>query len=102
MTELKTFILDDRAYSTRLTKKFEARKPYAPPDPKKVIAHIPGVIRKVYVEAGQAVARGDRLLVLEAMKMQNDITAHSAGRVARVHVELGQMVPKGKVVIEME
>ena len=100
MSELKTFILDDRAYQTRLTRKFLRRKPYVPADPNRVLAHIPGVIRKIHVTEGQEVARGDRLLILEAMKMQNDVVAHNAGRVARVPVEEGQMVAKGQVLLE--
>jgi len=102
MSDLKTFVLDDRAYQTKLTRKFAGRKPYVPPDPRRVAAHIPGVIRKVYVAPGQKVLRGERLLVLEAMKMQNDLVAHDAGAVGRVHVQEGQMVAKGQLLLEFE
>ena len=102
MCELKTFLLEDRAYETRLTKKFAGRKAYAPPDPKKLLAHIPGVVRRIYVEAGRPVARGESLLILEAMKMQNDVVARDAGTVKAIRVELGQMVAKGQVLLEFE
>jgi biotin carboxyl carrier protein len=102
MSDLKNFILDDRVYETKLTLKFARRKPYAPPDPRKVLAYIPGVIRTIYVSEGQRLARGERLLVLEAMKMQNDLVAHDAGTVVRIHVKTGQMVAKGQVLLELE
>jgi pyruvate carboxylase len=102
MCELKTFQLEDRTYETRLTKKFEGRKAYAPPNPKKLLAHIPGVIRKVYVEAGHTVARGQSLLILEAMKMQNDVVARDPGTVKAIEVVSGQMVSKGQVMIEFD
>lgn len=102
MCELDKLQIDDRQYETRLTRKFSGRKPYAPPDPKKLVAHIPGVIRKIYVEAGQNVARGQSLLILEAMKMQNDVVARDAGTVKAIAVAPGQMVSKGQVMLEFE
>lgn len=100
MCDLKTLTLDDRAYETRHTRKFERRKPYAPKDPRKLHAYIPGVIRKVYVEEGQAVRRGEALLVLEAMKMQNDLLAKEGGDVKSIHVKTGEMVAKGQLLME--
>lgn len=95
-------VVDDTAYETRATRAFAARRRWSPPDPSQVAAHIPGVIRAVYVRPGQAVRRGERLLVLEAMKMQNDVLAPSAGVVKAVHAEAGEMVSKGRVLVEFE
>ena len=102
MSDLSRLQIDDREYETRLTKRFAGRKAYAPPDPKKVLAHIPGIIRTIYVEAGQRVARGESLLILEAMKMQNDVVARDAGTVRAIAVAQGQMVSKGQVMLEFE
>ena len=55
-------------------------------------APMPGKIVKVVVEEGQTVKAGDVLLVLEAMKMQNEITADADGTVKAVNVEAGQNV----------
>lgn len=55
-------------------------------------APMPGKIVKVVVEEGQIVKAGDVLLVLEAMKMQNEITADADGTVKAVNVEAGQNV----------
>jgi pyruvate carboxylase len=98
--DLKTLVVDGAAYQTRLTRKFAHRKPYVAPDAAKLAAHIPGVIVKVHVRRGQHVRRGDPLLVLEAMKMKNDLTAGHDAVVKAIHVEEGQMVAKGEILVE--
>ena len=57
-------------------------------------AQIPGRVVKVWVEPGQTVERGERLLAIEAMKMDNEIRAPRAGVVEVVTVELGARVEK--------
>ena len=101
-SDLKPFVLDDATYATRFTKKFTLRKKYSAPDPKKVLAHIPGVIQKIYVRQGQGVKWGDQLLVLEAMKMKNDLTAPADGTIKSIRVKLGQMVAKNELLLEFE
>jgi pyruvate carboxylase len=102
MSDQKTLVIDDTAYQTRLTKKFARRKPYAPKDPKRIAAFIPGVIRDVRVAPGDHVRRGQSLLVLEAMKMQNDLGAQDEGVIKAVHVSPGETVAKGQLLIELE
>ena len=60
-----------------------------------VAAPMPGTILKVNVTAGQAVKAGDVLCVLEAMKMENDITAPKAGTVTQVVTSKGASVSTG-------
>jgi len=67
-----------------------------------VRAVIPGRVVAVAVNAGDAVEAGDRLLVIEAMKMQNDVRAPRAGRIARVAVGAGQTVELRDVLVEIE
>ena len=64
-----------------------------------VTAPIPGVIQEVNVKAGQAVKNGEVLLVLEAMKMKNNITALHDGKVASVSVNKGDSVTHGQVLM---
>ena len=64
-----------------------------------VTAPMPGNILKVNVTAGQAVKDGDLLVVLEAMKMENEIFAPKAGTVAQVLVQKGSTVDTGATMI---
>ena len=63
---------------------------------------MPGKVVEVKVKEGQAVAEGDILLVLEAMKMQNDLKSPMAGTVRKVNVSDGTNVEATTVMIELE
>ncbi len=58
---------------------------------------MPGTILKVNVANGQAVKKGDVLMILEAMKMENEIMAPSDGTIASVNVQAGASVDSGAV-----
>jgi len=66
-----------------------------------VAAEIPGVVVSIAVEAGRKVHQGDALLVLEAMKMQNEIIAPVDGTIDEIKVETGQSVNAGDVMVTM-
>ncbi len=68
----------------------------------KVTVPMQGTIVKVLVEVGQAVEAGQPVCVLEAMKMENNITADKAGTIAEIKVETGQSVGSGDVVVVIE
>ena len=63
---------------------------------------MPGVVLSVEVAPGMAVSRGQTLLVLEAMKMKNDLMAETDGVVARVAVAAGDQVRHGDLLVEFE
>ena len=63
----------------------------------KVNAPMPGKILAVKANAGQAVKKGDVILVLEAMKMENEIVAPQDGSVASVNTSVGEQVEAGAV-----
>jgi pyruvate carboxylase subunit B len=63
---------------------------------------MPGLIVRVNVKAGDKVAQGQGLVVMEAMKMENELRAQAAGTVKNVSVTPGTAVEKGTVLIEME
>jgi acetyl-CoA/propionyl-CoA carboxylase biotin carboxyl carrier protein len=67
-----------------------------------VTAPMQGTIVKVQVEVGQEVQIGDTVVVLEAMKMENQITAEKAGKVAKVNVSAGSSVGAGDVLVVIE
>ncbi len=62
---------------------------------------MPGTILGVKVSAGQAVKKGQVLLILEAMKMENEICAAGDGTVAAVRVQAGQSVNTGDPLVDM-
>jgi biotin carboxyl carrier protein len=66
-----------------------------------VKAPMPGLVLSVVAEAGQAVQKGDTLLILEAMKMENVIKAASDGIVKSIAVEKGSAVEKGQLLVEL-
>jgi biotin carboxyl carrier protein len=63
---------------------------------------MPGRVIKVSVTAGQTVSRGDEVLVVEAMKMENALRAPRDGTVRSVAVSVGDMVSPGVVLVELE
>jgi biotin carboxyl carrier protein len=66
-----------------------------------LIAPLPGKISRVAVQPGATVKAGDTLLVIEAMKMENEFKAVAAGTVAEVRVAPGQAVNAGDVLLVM-
>ena len=56
---------------------------------------MPGNVLKILVTAGQKVKEGDAVIILEAMKMENEVTATKAGTVAQIAVTKGQVVETG-------
>lgn len=67
-----------------------------------VEAPMPGLVLDILVEPGQTVEPGQKLLVLEAMKMENIIKADGEGTVESVEVEKGNPVDKGQLLIRMK
>lgn len=95
----QTLMIEDVKYKTRLTKKFLNRKPYEPVDPKKILAFIPGTIKKIYFAKGKKVKAGEKLIDLEAMKMLNTIFAPANGVLADIYVKEGDLVSKNHVLM---
>ncbi|MDQ3698527.1 MAG: biotin/lipoyl-binding protein [Gemmatimonadota bacterium] len=73
-----------------------------PAGPTPVVAPMPGLIVHVKVEVGDAVQAGQGLVVMEAMKMENELRAPAAGKVKAVLVTPGAAVEKGAVLVELE
>ena len=70
--------------------------------PRPVKAPMPGRVVRVLVEAGDAVEEGQGVVVIEAMKMQNELKSPKAGRVSRVGVAVGETVGSGDVLAVVE
>lgn len=75
----------------------------APVDESKVCrSPVSGIVVRVAAQVGQTLQTGDVLLVLEAMKMETNITAPAAGKIAAIKVNQGDGVQSGQVVVEFE
>jgi methylmalonyl-CoA carboxyltransferase small subunit len=80
-----------------------APTPSAPVNEEKVCrSPVSGIVVKVVAQPGQTLQVGDILLVLEAMKMETNITAPVSGKVASIKVGPGEGVQAGQVVVEFE
>ena len=82
-------------------KKVQAKKKKAAAGAGTVAAMMPGAILKVLVAEGEEVQEGDVVIVLEAMKMENEIHAHKSGVVEKVHVEPGENVENDQPLVEI-
>ncbi len=74
----------------------------APAGPARVAAPMPGKLVKILVEPGQEVAAGQGLVVVEAMKMENELRSPRAGRVRELPVREGQAVETGAILAVVE
>ncbi len=70
--------------------------------PKPIAAPMPGLVVKVDVSEGDAVEPGQGVVIVEAMKMENELKAEAEGVVARIHVSAGDTVTKGQVLVDFE
>jgi pyruvate carboxylase subunit B len=73
-----------------------------PAGPKPLVAPMPGLIVRVNVKEGDAVQAGQGLVVMEAMKMENELRAQGPGRVKTILASPGTAVEKGATLIELE
>ena len=69
---------------------------------KPLAAPMPGLVVQVAVQEGDDVAAGDTVLIVEAMKMENELRAAATARVTRVRVAPGEAVEKGQLLTEFE
>ena len=65
-------------------------------------APMPGLMLQIEVEVGQHFKKGDRLAIIEAMKMENELKAHSPGVVREIKVKPGEPVEKNQILIVFE
>lgn len=67
-----------------------------------VISAMPGMVMKIMCEVGQMVKSGQVLMIIEAMKMENEITSNRDGIVKKILVEEGRTVSSGDTLVEIE
>ncbi len=95
-------IVHSAKYQTTYNKKYENRKVWAEPNFNHINSYIPGTIIDILIKEGQKVAAGQSILILEAMKMYNDIKMPFKGKIVKINIEKGQKIPKNFLMIEIE
>lgn len=100
--DYKKIVVLGSEYETTLTKKYENRKQWQKPNPKRIDAHIPGTVLEIKVKEGQKVKKGDLLLILQAMKMKNEIKAPFDGEILKIYVGKDERVPKSHLMVEFK
>lgn len=90
--------LDERARAIRELSGASA----GPTGPAPLTAPMPGMIVRVNVEVGDAVQAGQGLVVMEAMKMENELRASATATIKAIHARPGTAVEKGALLLEME
>ncbi|RLD81456.1 MAG: acetyl-CoA carboxylase biotin carboxyl carrier protein subunit [Bacteroidetes bacterium] len=68
----------------------------------KILSPLPGSIFAINIKVGDTIKEGDSMLILEAMKMENDITSEKSGVISAIHVTVGQQVLQNDLLIELE
>jgi methylmalonyl-CoA carboxyltransferase 1.3S subunit len=63
---------------------------------------IAGIVTRITAQIGQEIKEGDTVMVLEAMKMETDITASGQGKVKKINVNVGDSVQGGQILVEFE
>lgn len=100
--ELKDLIIQGAVYKTTYTKKFENRVNYETPNENLIYSFIPGTIIDIFVKTKQKVKEGETLLLLEAMKMENQIRMPFDGEIVKIHIKTGETIPNRHLILEIK
>lgn len=77
-------------------------KPQSVMQANSIVAPLPGLVQKIFVKSGDTITEGQKVLVLEAMKMENEITSPVSGTVKQVFHREGDSVHQGDLLVTLE
>lgn len=100
--ELKDLIIQGVVYKTTYTRKFEERVNWEAPDVNMLYSFIPGTIIDIFVKPKQKLKEGDTILLLEAMKMQNQVRMPFDGEIVRINVKKDEVIPNRYLMVEIK
>jgi biotin carboxyl carrier protein len=92
----------DKTPKTQPVQRYVMHKVLTAVNPNDITAFMPGTIGKIFVKKGDKVKKGDVIIILECMKMDNELQAPSDAKVKTIHVKTGENVVKDAVLIELE
>lgn len=94
-------MVDGTEYTTEIPEA-SCREYAGIPDRCRITSFIPGTIVELKVSQGDRVVTGDVLLLLDAMKMHNEICTEISGNVGKIHVSTGDTVLKDQLLVEID
>ena len=100
--KLEFLNINGSLYLTRISNKFKKRINFQTADPRLILSFIPGTVLDIFVSPGQNVKKGELLMILDAMKMQNRLKCPMDGKIKSIVARKGDRVSKGALLIEME
>jgi biotin carboxyl carrier protein len=100
--EFKNLVVQGAVYKTTYTWKFENRVKWETPNPNHIYSFIPGTIIDIFVKPKEKVKEGETLLLLEAMKMQNQVRMPFDGEIVKIHVKKDEVIPKKFLMLEIK
>jgi biotin carboxyl carrier protein len=106
----KTFdlLINNNVYKTSISDKYDqliqklGLNKVATAKVNEIKAQMPGMVLEVNVKVGDSIVKGDKILILEAMKMENVIKSPGDGTVKKVNIQKGSAVEKGQILIELD
>jgi biotin carboxyl carrier protein len=98
----KDLVIQGTIYKTTYTRKFEQRVNWEAPNENMLYSFIPGTIIDIYVKPKQKLKEGETILLLEAMKMQNQVRMPFDGEIVKVHVKKDEVIPNRYLMVEIK
>lgn len=100
--EWKDLIIQGTVYKTTYTRKFEQRVNWEAPNENMLYSFIPGTIIDIFVKPKQKLKEGETILLLEAMKMQNEVRMPFDGEIVRINVKKDEVIPNRYLMVEIK
>jgi biotin carboxyl carrier protein len=100
--EFQNLIVQGAVYKTTYTNKFENRVKWETPNINLLYSFIPGTIIDIFVKPKDKLKEGEVILLLEAMKMQNQVRMPFDGEIVKIHVKKDEIVPKKFLMLEIK
>jgi biotin carboxyl carrier protein len=98
----KELIVQGTIYKTTYTRKFEQRVNWEAPNDNMLYSFIPGTIIDIFVKPKQKLKEGETILLLEAMKMQNQVRMPFDGEIVRINVKKDEVIPNRHLMVEIK
>jgi len=99
--KLNTLCVDDTLYCTKVPEDRSIKETSGILNPYEIRAIIPGTVVELMVKKGQKVSRGQVILILEAMKMYNELEAEIHGNIEKIYVSSGDKVEKDRLMVRI-